>query len=111
MVKVLKNKMDITGVAVFLMAFFVAVGFTTAKEMQQGGWYEVEDTGATPGNPENQEIGDYLPNGPQGDCEETSGLICAVELQIETGSSFPSNMHEADSLSSVQILDESFRNQ
>src|SRR5690606_27786113 len=109
--KTLFKKLDITGVAVLLLAFFVAVGFTAATEMRQAEWYEVEiiDENEDHDEPENQGIGALLPDGPEGDCEDGTENICAVELQLASGSPFPANMHEADSLPSVQILDESFR--
>ena len=110
MVKVLKNKMDITGAAVLLMAFFVAVGFTTAKEMQQTGWYEVEiKDGGSATNPSDQEIREHLPSGPEGDCLNEAGTICAVQLTVTSGS-FPSNMKEANDFTNVQINGESYRN-
>lgn len=100
------KKLDIAGVAVMLLAFFVAVGFTAAKDMQQqDGWYEVEIEGPLP---ENQKIGIHLTNGPEGDCLEEEGTICAVQLTL-SGGPFPTNMQEASDFTNVQIDSESYR--
>lgn len=108
--KTLFKKLDVTGVAVMLLAFFVAVGFKAVDDPNLSGWYEVEIEGDSE-TPADQKIGDPLSGGPVGDCNKLSGEICAVELNIAPGSSLPANMHEADTLSGVSILDESFRNQ
>lgn len=102
------KKLDITGVAVLILTFVVAVGFTAAKEMRQEEWYAVEIEG-DPSELVDQKIGEHLPNGPDGDCLEEDGTICAVQLTIPSGP-FPANMQEATDFTNVQIDNESYRN-
>ena len=99
MIKLFKNKVDITGVAVLLMAFFVAVGFTVAKEMQQGQWYQVEIDG-NPSDPNNQEItGDYPGGAPVFPCDEQDpATVCAIHFEIDDEAPFPSTVAEAEAL-------------
>lgn len=103
------KKLDITGVAIMLLAFFVAVGFTAAEEMQPT-WYEVEITDLNnPDTPANQKIGEDLESGPEGDCDKGEEIICAVLLEVAPGTPFPSNMQEASSFPGVTIHAESYR--
>ncbi|SEL57396.1 hypothetical protein [Parapedobacter koreensis] len=97
MINMLKNKVDFTGVAVLLLAFFVAVGFKAPTMRQQPQWYGVEDTGSTPGNPQNQQIGEALDEEPTGDCNTFPGVICAIELDLDGGTP-PSTVHEAQQM-------------
>ncbi len=100
MVKLFKNKVDITGVAVLLMAFFVAVGFTVAKEMQTTDWYEVEiKDGGSPTDPNDQKIGEQYDGEPIGDCDPlNSQTICAIQLTLGTGVDKPDTVQEAENM-------------
>lgn len=108
MVKLFKNKVDFTGVAVLLMAFFVAVGFKAAESVQAAQWYQVNDTGTTPGNPEDQEIGNAI-DAPVDPCLESEGIICAIQLTLSGGASVPETVAEADTASGVMVGPSRFR--
>lgn len=90
------KKLDIAGVAVMLLAFFVAVGFTAA-ESRQGQWYEVEvineqDPHDTPSNLR------IVPNtggwNPVSPCAESpNDVVCAIKLELGDVD-FPSDYQE-----------------
>lgn len=59
-------------------------------------WFEVEDTGSTPGNPDNQQIVGLYPGGAPGtECNRPNGNICAVEMNLD-GAPVPSTIAEAN---------------
>ena len=98
MVKLFKNKVDITGVAVLLMAFFVAVGFKAADSMETTKWYQVTlDDPSSPNDPENQEIGAELSGTPTTPCVSplTTDTICAIQLRLGDGINVPATVQDA----------------
>lgn len=101
------KKLDITGVAIMLLGFFAAVGFTAAEEVRQGTWYEVTISGTDPIPEKNQHIGAPLPGNPEGDCEEDDAdVICAIELTLGTSNpSPPATVQEALDRQAANISD------
>lgn len=94
------KKLDITGVAVLLLAFFVAVGFTATSNMQPT-WYEVTiaDEEEDHDDPNNQEIGDALTGNPTGSCNPAyTQTICAIQLTLGPGVDKPSTVQEAEDM-------------
>lgn len=104
--KTLFKKFDITGLAVMLLAFFVAVGFTAAEEVRQAEWYEVEiiDDEEDHESPENQSIGSLIgPNPPTGDCTLTEeNILCAIQLTLDDVPA-PSTVAAADTTDGVTM--------
>ncbi|GGC22293.1 hypothetical protein GCM10011386_12770 [Parapedobacter defluvii] len=85
MIKLFKNKVDFTGVAVLLMAFFVAVGFKAAERYQGPDWYAVTVTDPSQPNSEAfQQIQGLYPGGtPTTPCDQpTADTVCAVQLTL-----------------------------
>lgn len=112
--KAIFKKLDIIGVTVLMLTFSVTFGFTAAESIDDPTWYEVEiRDGGSANNPQDQEIKAALPGNPIGDCIQTSGTICAVNLTLGS-SSKPVNMQEAlelhdDDDADLTIEGESFR--
>lgn len=100
--KAIFKKLDITGVAVMMLMFFVAVGFTPADNPNPSGWYEVIN--GEEENPSDQLIGDHLSAGPLGDCGEGSEIICAVQLTFtDEEAPKPSTVQDAMDASDVSV--------
>ena len=102
MVKLFKNKVDFTGVAVLLMAFFVAVGFKAAESMQAPKWYQVTlDDPAFPNDSSNQKINASTPSGwtPTSPCtSSTATYACGIQLTIGAGEDIPETVEEAEEM-------------
>ncbi len=105
--KTLFKKLDVTGVAVLLLAFFVAVGFTATTEMRQAEWYEVTiiDDEEEHDNPENQGIEGALDEEPVFPCDEEDGTICAIQIDMKSHNEVPTTVAEADSLDNLGLIE------
>jgi len=104
--KTIFKKFDIAGLAVMLLAFFVAVGFTASNMKLAPQWYEVEiiDQDENHDNPENQAIGNLIgPNPPTGECTLTEeNILCAIQLTLDDVPA-PSTIAAADTTDGVTM--------
>lgn len=102
--KTIFKKFDIAGLAVMLLAFFVAVGFTASDMKLAPQWYEVEING-DPTEPNDQEIGEQLGNPPAFPCSEPEGTIYAIQLDMKLHNTVPATVAEADSLHTLDLIE------
>lgn len=101
MKNIFKN-FDKLGLLAFVAVALFAISWNTPTKLSATEkWVEVEDTGATLGNPLDQELRNDIDGTPVFPCDEPSGEICAVLIDFKTYTGTIANMDEANALHSL----------
>lgn len=99
--KLFKN-FNILGLVAFIAAGILAISWTEVKKSEQSGlFYEVELIDINqPATDSNLKIKGLYPGTtpgaqPVGECEEPSGTLCAIKMNIADGENIPVTVEEA----------------
>ncbi|GGH28833.1 hypothetical protein FAZ19_20120 [Sphingobacterium alkalisoli] len=104
MVKTFKN-FDKGALVALAVAGFFAISWTNAAHKLAPQWYQVTESGTDPDPEKNQHIVGLYPGGtPTNPCDETSGEICAIQLDFNPEETdMPSTVSEAKNLAEVTV--------
>lgn len=97
MINIFKN-FNILGLVAFIAAGIFAISWTAVKQPELAGkWYQVEVIDEDqPITDANLKIVGLFPSGsPEGDCNKTSGTLCAIEMDLVDEDDFPETVEQA----------------
>lgn len=101
---VFKN-LNLGGLAALVFAGFFAISWTTMESKLAKQWYQVSVSGSDSNPEKNQHILGLYPGGtPQFPCDETTGEICAIELDFNPEEeAMPTTVYEAKNNTAVSV--------